>query len=819
MKTALLFFSLILYTTGFAQLTISGKVVDAKTGEPLFSASVSIPEFKAGTTTDRDGRFTLTTTGSLPITLQINYLGYNQVQVDLTMQDNLSSVRIEMQSIDLNLKGLIQVESHRSQSRSQVVDELGAESISTLNSGKDVPQVLQSLPSVVSTSDAGAGIGYTGLRFRGIDQARINVTLNGIPWNDPESHQVYWVNLPDLLSSTESIQLQRGVGTSTAGPANFGATLDLATTRFSHQPFTEITTGYGSFNTRRINLKSGTGDLGDGWSFSVSASAIQSDGYVDRSESDLKSAYLTLSHRDEVSVFSANVIYGREVTGQAWYGVPESRIRNDKQKMLDYASRNGLSPAETDNLLRSGRTYNYYTYDGQDDRYGQDHYQVLYSRQLTNELTVDLAGFVVLGSGFYEEYKNSQSLSEYGIPDIILSADTIRTTDLIRRRWLDNTFGGLLGSFRYDPDNDQSFVAGGGLSQYDGDHFGEVTWARYASASETGDRYYENEARKTDWNVFGKWKYTTDHFEFFLDGQVRQIRYRFLGYQTDLSRGYVSDELTFFNPKAGIFWRQSASLSGWLFVGQSAKEPTREEYVNSSPQSRPKAEYLRNLESGFTWTMNENWYSTVNLFYMNYKDQLVLTGAVNDVGNYTRTNVPASYRSGVELEFGGQLTTSNQIHANLTLMKSGIETYNEYLFNYDTNTEDRKKYHNKPIAFTPTVTGSFGLNTDLFLLNPFREKTDLQSEIQVKYVGGQYLDNTGSSDRMLDAYTTINWMVRLSESGETWLIEAGVYNLFNQLYESNGYTWGYISGGERVTENFYYPQAGRHWMTRFSWRW
>ena len=397
---------------------------------------------------------------------------------------------------------------------------------------------------MVSTSDAGAGIGYTGIRIRGVDPGRINVTINGIPLNDAESHGVFWVNMPDLASSTQNIQIQRGVGTSTQGAGAFGGTMNLQTAQMKSIPYGEINTGVGSFNTQKYNVQLGSGILDNGWQIEGRLSKIDSDGYIDRASSDLRSFYLSASHHGERSLLKADVFSGQERTYQAWNGVPEPVLVNDADQLEQYINNLFLDNESASHLRDNlgNRQFNEFTYDNQVDNYQQDHYQLHYSYQLTDNWIANTSLHYTYGRGYFEQFRRDDNLSTYGIGPIQIGGETITDSDVIRRRWLDNDFYGVVTSTQYDMPDQWSLTVGGGYNEYDGDHFGEVIWARFAGDSDIEDRYYDNNGFKTDFNIYSKLNYyLSPEFNLFGDLQYRAVTYRFVGLRVDEETDDVID--------------------------------------------------------------------------------------------------------------------------------------------------------------------------------------------------------------------------------------------------------------------------------------
>lgn len=796
-----------LFSIPIAAQTVSGLIRDAETKLPLANAAILQTGSTNGTVSDRNGKFSIELLAEMEKSLSISFLGYQTQTLDVSASKRKFSVELIPDDVT---SSEVLVESYRVGSSAAIAHtNLDAESLNTFNFGQDIPILLGQTPSLVTTSDAGGGVGYTGLRIRGVDPGRINVTLNGIPWNDAESHNLYWVDLPDLISSADNIQIQRGVGTSTNGPAAFGATIDLQTTRFVPDPYTDLSFSYGSFNTRRMNIKSGTGLLASGWTLNSSFSGVFSDGYVDRATSDLKSAYFSLNHPTENSLFTFNVILGREETYQAWNGVPESVIKGDRKEIEKYITRNWIGGADSINLVTSGRTYNSYTYDNQVDHYGQDHYQILYDWAPTNQVELHFAGFYVKGKGYYEEYKPGDDYSKYLLPPVISGSDTLTTTDFIRRKWLDNDFFGMLASGSVEFSPKLTLVTGGGVSVYNGDHYGEIIWARNPSTSNIRDRYYDDTSKKLDGNIFTKLNFQpVPDVLTYLDLQVRTISYRFLGLIETGGSEYITKEYLFFNPKAGVSLKINEHGLAYLGIGIAGKEPTRSEFEDVRPSQFPKSETLYNLETGYRYSA-ETISASANIYSMFYKDQLVLTGKLNDVGNPLRQNVASSYRIGLEMEGSVKLPLNLTWSGNLTLGTSSIKSFKEILIDYETEKEVSRDHKNKPISYSPSIIAGEKISWSM---------DGFAAEWQSKYVSEQYLDNTGNSARKLDDYFINDLFFSLEteilNTSQTIKIQGGILNFLNVLYEPNGYSYSYLYGSDLTTENFYYPQAGRNYMVK-----
>lgn len=693
---------------------------------------------------------------------------------------------------------------------------VGKEELKAKNFGQDMPTLLEFTPSVVTTSDAGAGVGYSGLRIRGVDASRINVTINGVPVNDPESHDVYWVNMPDLVGSVENIQIQRGVGSSTNGAASFGASVNIKTNDIRSKAYARSDASAGSFGTMKGTIQAGTGLINGKFSLDARMSQIQSDGYLDRANSHLRSVGLTANCLTKKSIWKAVVLKGEERTYQAWYGTPESRYRGDSLGMIAYANRNGLSALETDNLLNSGRTYNYYTYANQVDNYKQDNYQLHFIHRFSAQLDLNLAAHYTYGRGYYEELRLQDALSDYGLAPVILGSDTVNQSDVIRRRWLDNRFVGLVYGLNYQMNPKLRFTFGGAVNSYAGQHFGEIIWAQYASNSQIYDRYYDENALKQEASTYLKTNYQHNNWDLTLDLQYRGIHYRFLG--IDQVSGVLTDvtqnvNFNFFNPKFSVV-KTIEQHQFFASLGIENREPVRRDFRESTPANRPVPETMYDSELGYK-IVGKNWLIQSNVYFMYYQNQLVLTGQINDVGGYTRTNVDQSCRAGLELEAQYKIGHKITLNSSSALSQNKILNFTEYV---DVYLDDAPYYtqvqieHGKTdLAFSPNFVQTLSVK--------YAPIKALQLAFQSKYVSRQFLDNTSNVQRSLDPFTFSNlsatWKVQ-QKFAEAFEIGFLVNNLFNAMYANNGYTFSYQYGGQTTTENFYYPQAGRHFLLRMS---
>ena len=702
------------------------------------------------------------------------------------------------------------------------------------NLGQDLPMLVRMTPSVVTTSDAGAGIGYTGMRIRGSDASRVNVTINGVPLNDPESQGVFWVNMPDFSSSLNSIQIQRGIGTSTNGAGAFGATINLETDRVSKRAFAEVNNTYGSFNSRKHNVEFGTGLIKDHWAITGRASAIHSDGYIDRASSDLSSYFLQASYQNEKTFVKLLTFAGHERTYQAWWGTPEAKITGDIDALTTHYWNNAGSyptPEDSAYLFDSDRRYNYYSYENEVDNYNQDHYQLHVSHKFNGNLSFTGALHYTYGRGYFEQYRRDDDMADYGIdpisfsapgdtifiPNPIIPGDTlffdvigdtsyeITSTDLIRRRWLDNHFYGGTFAFNYW-NNKLDLTVGGAVNQYVGDHFGEVIWAEYANNLDYEGRYYDNTATKNDANVYAKAIYKINpQLNLFGDLQARSIGYTATGPDSDGRMIDVDADFMFFNPKAGVNYFINESHRVFGSFAMAGREPVRNDFIDADSAEVPMHETMMDIELGYQFTRSRVEIG-LNAYYMMYDNQLVLTGELNDVGTPVRTNVDDSYRAGVELTWSARITPKFFWNGNATLSQNKIAEFTETIYDYGNGGVVENTYTNSDISFSPSIIAA-----NIFSYSPVK---NMFLTLQTKYAGKQYLDNTSSDSKSIDPYLVNDFLMSYSIYPE-WMQEIRfqvmVNNFLNTMYSSNGYTYSYI-WGDTITENFLYPQAGINFL-------
>nr|WP_295926041.1 TonB-dependent receptor [uncultured Dyadobacter sp.] len=794
----------------FAQKSVSGRVTDAEDGKPLPGATIKAGEIR-GTSTDKDGHFILKNISGNIDALDISYIGYQSSKVSL---GNSEKIDIKLNKSTFQADEVIINATRVNDKTGMAYTNVTAAQIDKQNLGQDLPVLLNFSPSLVSTSDAGGGVGYTGIRIRGSDATRINVTVNGIPYNDAESQGVFWVNMPDFASSVSSIQIQRGVGTSTNGAGAFGASVNINTNAFRQEAYAELNNSYGSFNTFKNTLKVGSGLIKDKFTFDARLSRVSSDGFVDRASSELHSYYLSGGYFGKKSFVRVNVFSGKERTYQSWNGVPEAKLRGDREGILAFIDRNYLGEKDAANLLNSdNRTYNSYTYKNEVDNYRQDHYQIVSSHNLSNKLTFNLNAFLVRGLGYYEQYRAGDDYSKYNLPNVIAGKDTLTSTDFIRRRWLDNYFYGSTFSFDYNSFKKLTASFGGGWNQYDGDHYGQIIWARNAGNIENEHQYYFSTGKKKDFNLYGKLYYQfTDKLNAFADLQYRRVNHAIHGTDNDLVQLAFDQSYSFFNPKAGLTYQLADQSSVYASYSIGNREPNRDDFTASTANLFPKSERLQNVEAGFR-TQQGKWAFSANYYLMSYKNQLVLTGQINDVGGSVRVNVPKSYRTGIELEGAVAFNRFLKWNANATFSQNKIKNFTEYIVNYDDGGYNTVNHGKSDISFSPNVIVGSQFSYSL--------RKNLELALLTKYVGKQYLDNTSTETRKLDAYLTndirLSWTVKPSWANEI-SFNLLVNNVLDEKYESNGYTYGYFAGGALTQENFYFPQAGRNFLVGVNFR-
>ncbi len=772
-----------------AQFKISGKVTEGD-GKALSGASVKLKGKGFTAASNANGVYEFANLPAGSYTVAISYVGFatQEKKVNLTANAELDFV---LQQLSFVADEVVVSATRVSKNAAFTYKNLSKADLEKTNQGQDLPYLLNQTPSVVVTSDAGAGIGYTGIRIRGSDATRINVTLNGIPLNDAESQGSFFINLPDLASSVDNIQIQRGVGTSTNGAGAFGASLNIQTTTRRDSAYAELNNTYGSYQTWRNTVSAGTGLINNKFSFDARLSRIKSDGYVDRASSNLKSFFVTGAYYGKNDILRLNVFSGTEKTYQAWNGISEEMLETD-------------------------RKHNDFTYDNQTDNYQQDHYQLFYTRNITKQLVANAALHYTYGRGYYEEFKTAQDLKEYSINPVIikdpvsnLPIGTIEKSDLVRRLWLDNNFYGGTYSLSYTPQSNLNFTLGGAYNRYEGNHFDEVIWAQYANYDGSGSirhRYNDNDAFKSDFNIFGRVSYQLDKLNIYADLQYRNVFYSFYGKVDAKNFAQQNARLEFFNPKFGLSYNLDDKNNVYASVAVGNKEPNRRDFTDSNTGTRPKHESLTDIEFGYR-TQQSNFNIGANGFAMLYKNQLINTGKLNEVGGQTRQNVPDSYRIGLELDARWQIVKNFSWSATATLSQSRIKNFTEYV--YDDTIDGALltfDYSNTNIAYSPKIVASNEFaytykNAGIALIS--------------KYVGEQNLDNTSASDRVLDAFfiNDVRLTYNLALPGVKNVgLNFLVNNIFNVKYEANGGSGAYLSNGDFGRYKYFYPQATRNFL-------
>lgn len=662
--------------------------------------------------------------------------------------------------------------------------------LSERNLGQDIPILMNFLPSVVTTSDAGAGVGYTGIRIRGVSAQSTNITINGIPYNDAESLGTFWVDLPDFTSSTESLQLQRGVGSSTNGSGAFGASLNLLTDAVSDKASGEISNSIGSYNTRKHTVKFSTGLINDHIEIAGRLSKIKSDGYIDRATSDLDAYFLQASYVDSNTLIKALTFGGKEITYQAWNGVSQEQINafgRTYNPSGEYTDENG----------------NLKFYDNEIDNYKQDHYQLHWNERFNNYWSSNIGLNYTYGRGYFEQYKENEDFSDYDFSEITIENETINTTDLIRRRWLDNDFYVINANINYKKDQ-LNLIFGGSYSKYTGDHFGEVIWAQFASNSEIRDRYYDSKGDKSDFNFFAKSTYEiSKKISLFGDIQFRFVDYKTNGLNSDRLFLDVNELYNFFNPKAGITYVLNTSNHLYFSYARANREPSRNDFENGDP----KPEKLNDFELG--WRLkNDKFQINSNLYFMKYKDQLILTGEIDDVGSPIRANSGKSYRLGLEVEAAIKLSNKFLLQPNFALSANKNIDYITQLDGVLVN------LGNTTISYSPSVVAA-----NQFQFKPY---DNIQFAFLSKYVGEQYLGNVDSDFSKLDAYfvndLSFNYEFETKSVFKSIILTGLVNNIFNEKYISNGYyytfddTWSDPGNITTIEGTGYYPQATTNFL-------
>lgn len=789
-------FVLLSVFTASAQHTLKGRVLD-ENGNALVGATVAIQNSSLVQTTSKNGVFSIDGLKNSRYTLEISFVGYDIYRL-AAKTDQEQVIRLIPKSYTINE---VTVTSLRATEKSAVAySNVSAGDISKRNLGQDIPYLLALTPSVVTTSDAGTGVGYTGIRIRGTDGNRINMTMNGVPLNDAESHGVYFVDFPDIVSSLSSVQVQRGVGTSTNGAAAFGASINMQTELLNEKPYAEISSNYGSFNTNKNSLKIGTGILFGHYAFDTRLSNVTSDGYVDRGSVSMKSYYFSGGYYSDKTVIKFITFAGNEKTYQAWDGVSGDSLSTNRtyNELGKYTDANG----------------NTKFYKNQTDNYLQSNYQIHWLQEFNQNLHFNSTLHYTKGAGYYEEYKEAQKYSDYNLTPVIQNGRVLDSTDLVRQKWLDNDFYGFTCSLNYQGEKLNASV-GGAASEYVGNHYGNVIWVRNASNLDVANEYYRSIAFKDEANIYAKANVEVIHNLYAMaDLQYRVIRYNMRGTDdvidpvTNTFRDITqSHPFNFFNPKVGLTYRINKNNDMFASYSIANRDPNQTDYTNAGLNETPTSERLYDTELGYRFQMPRVSIGA-NLYYMRYKNQLILTGKISQIGEMLTTNIPDSYRSGIELTAGVKITDWLKWDGNMTFSSNKILNFTEQgvdVYDADGNWTTTKDNFlgTTDIAYSPNI-----ISNSIFTFN----YKNFECGFQSNYVSKQYLDNTSDNSRAINAYFVNNLSLQYSlKMKQMKSIDFRVLlnNLFNEQYETNGYTWySYYQDGKRINDLRYFPQAG-----------
>ena len=799
-------------TTLVSQFSIQGHITN-KHGEGLDFATVFLEGTRHAASSDARGLYQIKDIPPGNYVLKVLFIGYRQYIEEIVINTDLvRDIKLEGEIYNLDL---IEIQANR-------VGNAGPYSRTSLdkitiqknNNGQDVPYVLQWTPSLLVTSDAGAGIGYTGMRLRGSDQTRINVTLNGVPVNDAESHNVFWVDLPDLTGSVNHVEIQRGTGPSTNGPGAFGGTVSITTADTRVNPFLDISASAGSFGTGKLSVSAGSGLINNRCFVEGRYSLVKSDGYIDRASADLSSLYFSAARVTAKSSLRFNVFSGREVTYQAWYGVPEAKLTGDTEGLFTHYYNNlGViykSTTDSVNLFSSGRQYNYYTYPNQVDNYRQNHLQLIHSLAINNRLRTKVTAFYTMGKGYFEEYRYGDNPASYLIPDYLDASGTpVTSTNLVRQRWLDNDLLGASADFSLVSKNGKLKTEGGVTAMnYLGDHYGNLIRIDDLPPGFSKERkYYLSNSDKKDMSAYIRWEYQpATAFTLTADLQGRLIHYKSDGTDNDQQSIAIDYQNSFFNPKFGFNYVPVKNSRIFMSWSLAHKEPVRSDFVDHQGGMVPRAEKMSDLELGFSWATQRIVFES-NMYYMKYKNQLVLTGDLNDVGAPLRINVPDSYRLGLETSARFLISKKFSVLGQATFSRNKIDKFTEVVADYTNGFERVLVSHtNTDISFSPSFTA--------YAVLVYKPVERLEAEWMVRYAGKQFLDNTSDPGRSIKPYNYHNVRLALAVNSRYWKssrLSLFANNILDSKYSANGYTYTYIYGS-RITENFYYPQAGRNYL-------
>ena len=786
--------------------SIYGRITDAE-GNPLVGASVILENTYLGTYSGVNGNYRLSQVRQGNFTLVASYLGFETVKVDVKVDKDVE-LNLQLRQSSQYLDAVV-VSSTRASNRMPIAQTtLNREQLKQSNTGGDTPYLLEMLPSVVVSSESGIGIGNTAFRIRGTDPTRINVTINGVPLNDAESQGVYWVDLPDFVASVDNVQVQRGVGTSTNGAAAFGATVNFQTNTTTPEPFAAVELLGGSYNTRKASARLSTGIMKSRFSLEGRFSQLYSDGYIERANSNHRSLFLSAAWHGERSQLRANILHGEEHTGITWEGTPDYMMSTNRR----------YNPAGEYIDDQGATRY----YDNQKDNYWQTHYHLVGTHSFTKHLTANITLHLTDGRGYYEEYKPNRKLSKYGLPNFTIGDTIIRRTDFIQQKWMDNIFYGCIASIIYRFGN-FDITLGGGWNQYDGDHFGKILWSKINVGLPNKYEWYRNNGVKTDWNIYTKaiWQ-LSDPISVFADIQSRGITYKLNGIDSDVIALNQNHSWDFLNPKVGATFSISSGHEAYISYAVAHREPARSDLKDAQKGTTdytPKPERLNDWEIGYRLRL-QNISVDLGYYYMLYKDQLVLTGELTDVGYARMANVPNSYRTGVELSLSAMPTKWIKIDGSTTISKNIIKNYTNYA-NLTDNPTDWNDLQTPVAEYLGNTTISFSPSLIANARLSIMPMPNIQLSWVSKYVSRQYIDNTENKARSLDPYWVNNLVAEYryqTQSNKSIFIQGTLNNLFNLKYSANAWVYRTLfqNGDPEYVSIGYYPQAETHFMLRIG---
>lgn len=824
MKKILLFLTIIAISQSiFAQkFNLSGKILDLQ-NNPIIGASIVIKGTFVGDVSKVDGSFKINNLAKGVYNVEFSFIGYKTIKKEINLIKD-TEININLVSTSIVSDEII-ISAAKTKTNTPVAQTtINKADLQKNNIVADIPYLLELTPSVVAFSETGTGVGYTNMRIRGTDMSRINVTINGIPLNDAESQGVYFVDIPDFTSSVNSIQIQRGVGTSKNGASAFGASINFQTLTLNPKPYTNINFAAGSFNTYKENISVGTGLLNNKLSFDVRYSKLNAGSYIQRGFSDDQSVYFSGTYYGKKDLLKAIVITGKERTGITWWGVPDYMIDSIR------------------NYNPAGKYYNddgnEMFYNGQTDNYLQNHYQLLYTHEINKNLNFNTAIHTTTGKGYYEQYipsvdddGNENLFTNYGLSPIYIN-DTILTnnqnknvfpdsviyaTDMIRQKWLDNIFYGANANLNYTK-NKLDISIGISANKYDGDHYGFIKWTKYNLDNVPQDYiWYKNKGIKIDKNAFAKMQYSLNQkLLIFTDFQIRNINYKLSGPDDDLKGLDQNHTWTFFNPKFGLNYEINSSNRAYISYAVANREPARADIKEATKQGgniMPTFETLNDIEGGYQYKQKQYAFG-INIYYMIYKNQLVNTGELNNVGNHIKTNVKDSYRRGIEIIFASKILKTLTWNFNTTLSQNRIKNYIEYSSAYDDNWNEilqAKNLGETHISYSPEIISSSSLSYSFIKY--------FEIELISKYVGKQYFDNTSSDMRKIDPYFVNNLKLSYTnnfKNNTEYSISFLVNNLLNEKYIANAYGGNWYEQGEEKSWAYYFPQAGTNYMIKLN---